>query len=186
MSLELLKPEIEGVEIKVLKTHADDRGFFREIIRETDPFFTTKDKPPFGQWSHSKMAENTIKAWHYHQKQIDWWYVGMGTLRVGLIDNRTSSPSYKKKMDFLIGESLGDQPVHSAVVKIPQGVLHGCRVISPFAHLFYITSETYNTEDEGRIPYNAPEVDFDWGNLEGTIVAENDKKYFNPSSPLSM
>ena len=30
---------IEGVEIKELVTHADERGFFREMIRVTDGFF---------------------------------------------------------------------------------------------------------------------------------------------------
>ena len=32
-------PEIEGVVVKTLVTHADERGFFREVIRKTDPFF---------------------------------------------------------------------------------------------------------------------------------------------------
>ena len=34
-----MSAQIEGVEFKELITHADERGFFREIIRETDPFF---------------------------------------------------------------------------------------------------------------------------------------------------
>ena len=56
---------IEGVILKELKTQADDRGFFREIIRVTDDFFIEG----FGQWSHSLMYNNVIKAWHYHKKQ---------------------------------------------------------------------------------------------------------------------
>ncbi len=31
--------EIEGVVLKSLDTHVDQRGFFREIIRATDGFF---------------------------------------------------------------------------------------------------------------------------------------------------
>jgi len=38
---------IEGVVLKHLVTHTDERGFFRELIRETDEFFDR-----FGQWSH--------------------------------------------------------------------------------------------------------------------------------------
>lgn len=38
---------IKGVELKSLTTHPDDRGFFREIIRNTDPFFASG----FGQWA---------------------------------------------------------------------------------------------------------------------------------------
>ena len=29
---------IDNVEIRELKTHADERGFFRELIRSTDDF----------------------------------------------------------------------------------------------------------------------------------------------------
>ena len=75
---------IEGVEIKELRTHPDERGFFREVIRETDGFFEH-----FGQWSHSLMYPGVIKAWHIHQRQTDWWYV-LGALKVALYDTRHS------------------------------------------------------------------------------------------------
>ena len=67
---------IEGVVLKTLVTHTDERGFFREIIRSTDDFF----KEGFGQWSHSLMYPGVTKAWHIHEKQTDWWYVMDGTL----------------------------------------------------------------------------------------------------------
>ena len=65
---------IEGVIFKDLVTHTDERGFFREIIRVTDGFFSEG----FGQWSHSLMYTGVAKAWHIHQKQVDWWYVAGG------------------------------------------------------------------------------------------------------------
>ena len=40
---------ISGVEIKPLKTHKDERGFFREVVRFNDAFFN--DTKNFGQWS---------------------------------------------------------------------------------------------------------------------------------------
>ncbi|MEE9369912.1 MAG: hypothetical protein V3W45_00445 [Sedimentisphaerales bacterium] len=61
---------IEGVVIKELVTHTDQRGFFREIIRQTDDFFSEG----FGQWSHSLMLDGVIKAWHYRKIQTDWCY----------------------------------------------------------------------------------------------------------------
>ena len=59
---------IEGVEIKELRTHLDERGFFRELIRVSDEFF----HEGFGQWSHSLMYMGTAKAWHVHKVQVDW------------------------------------------------------------------------------------------------------------------
>ena len=144
---------IDGVEIKELKTFYDDRGFFREIIRVIDDFFAQG----FGQWSHSFMFDNVIKAWHYHKIQTDWWYVATGVMRVGLYDLREGSSTYKKTMDFLMGDHQS-----AKVVMIPPGVAHGCKTVQGPVNLFYITSHVYNPDDEIRIPFDDPEIDFDW------------------------
>ncbi len=172
---------IHGVQFKELKSFPDDRGFFREILRFNDPVFESRNS--FGQWSHSKMGRNTVKAWHYHHVQIDWWYVAIGVAHVALYDLREESPTYKRKLEFKLGDAELDPEVITATVKIPQGVLHGCKVLSDFAHLFYITSETYNPEDEGRYPFNSEVVPHSWGNEAELIVAPNDRKAFVPKNP---
>lgn len=144
---------INGVVKRSLLTHPDMRGFFREIIRVTDDFF----KEGFGQWSHSLMFDGVIKAWHFHNIQTDWWYVCNGVLRVGLCDLRESSPTYKKTMDFLMGDLQAAQ-----IIKIPPGVAHGCKTIQGPVNLFYVTSHVYNPDDEIRISYDDPKIDFDW------------------------
>src|SRR5438552_18141351 len=96
---------IEGVVLKELKTSADERGFFREIIRITDDFFAEG----FGQWAHSKMYRDVVKAWHIHQTQIDWWYVPMGALKVALHDLRANSPTHGQNQDMFLGEQYGDK-----------------------------------------------------------------------------
>lgn len=144
---------IEGVVFKGLVTHRDERGFFREIIRVTDDFF----KEGFGQWSHSLMFNGVTKAWHYHRIQTDWWYVCGGVLRVGLCDLRQDSPTHEQTMDFLMGDL---QPAQ--IIQIPPGVAHGCQTVQGPVHLFYITSHVYNPDDELRIKYDSPDIDFDW------------------------
>jgi dTDP-4-dehydrorhamnose 3,5-epimerase len=144
---------IEGVEIKELVTHSDERGFFREIIRVSDDIFPEG----FGQWSHSLMYQGVAKAWHVHQRQTDWWYLGKGTIKVALYDTRLDSPTSGHLQELFMGE--GQQAI---VLKIPPGVAHGCKVLSPEAHLFYITSHTYDPDDEGRIPHDDPAIGYDW------------------------
>jgi len=144
---------INGVVFKDVVTHPDERGFFRELIRSTDDFFAEG----FGQWSHSLMFDGVIKAWHLHRVQTDWWYAGNGVLRVGLCDMRLESSTYKKIMDLLMGEL---QSVR--VLKIPPGVAHGCKTVQGPVNLFYLTSHVYNPEDEIRLPYNDPSIEFDW------------------------
>jgi len=144
---------IEGVEIKDLTTHPDERGFFREIIRATDDFFAEG----FGQFSHSLMYPGVAKAWHIHKTQIDWWYVPVGNIKVGLYDNRDSSPTRGETQIVLMGENYGGK-----ALKIPPGVAHGCKVLGDTAHLLYITSKTYDPDEEGRIPYDDAKIGFDW------------------------
>ena len=150
---------IEGTVLEDLVTHTDERGFFREIIRVTDEFFAEG----FGQWSHSLMYPGVIKAWHIHKKQIDWWYVCNGLLKVALHDTRPDSPSYRETMEFLMGD---DQPAR--LLRIPPGVAHGCKCLSGPANLLYVTSSVYYPDDEGRIAHDDPEIGYDW--LKGPVI----------------
>lgn len=127
------------------------------------------------------MQKDVVKAWHYHHVQYDWWYIASGQLQVALYDNREESRTYRKKLEFKLGErSKYGSDTFEACVCIPPGVLHGCRVLSPEADLFYITSQTYDPNEEGRIPFNSELIPHNWG--ENAITAENDRKNFVPSS----
>jgi dTDP-4-dehydrorhamnose 3,5-epimerase len=150
---------IQGIEFKELVTNHDDRGFFRELIRVSDGIFAAG----FGQWSHSLMFDGVVKAWHYHNIQTDWWYVATGVLRVGLCDLRQDSPTCKQTMDFLMGDYQ-----QARILKIPPGIAHGCKTVQGPVNLFYVTSHTYNPDDEIRIAYNDPGIDFDW--LKGPAI----------------
>jgi len=150
---------IEGVMIKKLVTHADDRGFFREIIRSTDDLF----KEGFGQLSVAQMRLGVVKAWHIHKKQVDWWYVSSGLLRVALYDTREDSPTFKKTMEILLGDG---QPAQ--VLRIPVGVAHGYKCLTETALIIYVTSKVYDGTDEGRIPYDGAQIGYDW--LKGEVT----------------
>ncbi len=152
-------PDIEGVVIKGLVTHPDERGYFRELIRDTDPFFTEG----FAQLSHSLMHPGVSKAWHIHKAQIDWWYVPVGVLKVALYDTRPDSPTKGVLQELFMGEEHG-----YSILRIPPGVAHGCKAIGGTAHLLYVTSNSYNPDDEGRISHDDPEIGYDW--LAGPLI----------------
>lgn len=144
---------IQGVEIKKLVTRVDDRGFFREIIRNSDTIFPEG----FAQWSHTMSYQGVAKAWHVHLKQVDWWYVAIGTIKAALYDTRRSSPTHGKTQELLLG---GGSPAR--VLRIPPGVAHGYRVLNGPAHIFYVVSQEYDGSDEGRIPHDDPQIGYDW------------------------
>ncbi len=145
---------IDGVAIKELIRHPDERGFFEEIIRRTDPFFAEG----FGQLSRSSMHQGVVKAWHVHKTQIDWWYLVRGIMKVALYDTRKESKTYKELNEFVLGE----QGKPNRVLKIPAGVAHGLKVLVGPADLVYVTSRTYAKDEEGRIAYDDPGIGYDW------------------------
>ena len=144
---------IEGVSIKELVTHADERGFFRELIRETDAFFSAG----FGQLSHSLVYSGVVKAWHGHKLQWQWTYAACGLLKVALYDARPESPTFRERMEFLTGDH---QP--ALVYTFPPGVLHGYRCVNGPAQVMYVTSGVYDLQDEIRLPHDDPSIGYDW------------------------
>lgn len=155
---------IDGVMVKNLVRHPDERGFFEEMIRVTDPFFSEG----FGQVSHSSMFPGVVKAWHIHKTQVDWWYVVRGTIKVTLYDKREQSKTYKELNEFIIGSDEGK----NKIVKVPPGVAHGLKVLEGPADLVYVTSGTYSKDEEGRIPYDDAAIGYDW--VQGTPITNKD------------
>jgi len=144
---------INGVAIKVLVRHKDERGYFEELIRVSDDFF----QEGFGQLSHSVMYPGVIKAWHVHKTQTDWWFVARGDLKVVLYDTRKNSSTYKNTNEFVLGQH-GD----NFILKIPPEVAHGCKVIGAVTELVYVTSAPYDQSEEGRIPHDDPSIGYNW------------------------
>lgn len=145
---------IKGVKIKGLTKHLDDRGFFMEILRDDDHLLAR-----FGQASMSLTYPGVIKAFHYHKEQDDLWFFSSGNAQVVLYDLRPESTTKGERNLFYMGE---DNPI---LLLIPKGVAHGYRVLgNKPATIIYFTTRSYNREepDEYRIPWNDPEIGFDW------------------------
>jgi dTDP-4-dehydrorhamnose 3,5-epimerase len=100
-----------------------------------------------------------IKAFHWHQRQDDLWYVAAGMARVVLFDRRPGSPTGGRTQVVYAGE---DNPV---LILIPAGIAHGYQVLGDRpVLLFYTVTQCYDPADpdEERIPYDDPVIGFDW------------------------
>jgi dTDP-4-dehydrorhamnose 3,5-epimerase len=147
-------PNIHDVVIKNLITHSDDRGYFREILRDDEGLLRR-----FGQTSITKSYPGVIKAFHWHADQDDVWYVASGMARIVLYDRRPDSPTCKTTQVIYAGE---DNPV---IVLIPAGIAHGYQVLgNQPVILFYHVTKSYDPKspDEERIAFDDPEIGFDW------------------------
>jgi dTDP-4-dehydrorhamnose 3,5-epimerase len=154
---------ISDVIIKKLNVHADipdtdealaEPGFLMEILRADEKLLKK-----FGQTTFTVAYQGTIKAFHYHAKQDDLWFVATGRAMIVLYDKRENSPT--KGETQVIYAGVGNYKL----VVIPVGVAHGYKVLSAEpVLLFYHTTECYNlaSPDEQRLAYDDPQINFDW------------------------
>ena len=145
---------IKDVAIKKVVRHSDDRGFFSEIIKESEETFHEVK-----QTSYTETYPGVIKAFHWHKKQWDIWFVVSGNMQIVLHDMREDSETRGETQVVYAGK---DNPV---LVSIPPYVAHGYRVLgNEKACLFYHTSEAYNPKepDEERIDFDDPKIGFNW------------------------
>jgi dTDP-4-dehydrorhamnose 3,5-epimerase len=150
------KSLIDGVAIQALALWPDDRGYFAEVFRfgqglvQAYPAATT-------QVSCALSYPGTIKAFHYHRRQTDFWAPLVGMFQVALVDLRRDSRTFGRRNTIYVGQ------LRSWGILIPPGVAHGYKAIgSEPAVLVYATDRFYDPSDEGRILYNDAGIKYDW------------------------
>lgn len=145
---------IDGVEIKNLVTHADERGCLTELLRADDDIFEE-----FGQCYITLNYPGVIRAWHYHKEQTDIWACVKGMIKVGLYDAREGSPTKGAVQTIYMGEQ------NKILLKIPVGVYHGYKTIGTEPSLlinFPTKPYKHSAPDEYRIPFDSPDIPFNW------------------------
>jgi dTDP-4-dehydrorhamnose 3,5-epimerase len=150
------KDLIEGVRVQPIPIWPDDRGYFLEVLRMGQGL--AKDFPQEStQVSAALSYPGTIKAFHFHRYQTDCWVPAGGMLQAALVDLRKQSPTFGARNTFYVGALRPWQ------LLVPPGIGHGYKVIGTQpAMLVYVTNRLYDPKDEGRIPYNDPQINYDW------------------------
>lgn len=148
------KAAIDGVAVKELPVHPDERGRLFEILRADDPIFRK-----FGQVYVTTALPGIIKAWHFHKIQTDYFCCVVGAARLVLYDPRPDSPTRGAMMEFDLG------PENLRLVMIPPQVYHGFQCTSEAeAVMVNIPTEPYKASnpDEYRVDPFSEEVPYTW------------------------
>lgn len=147
---------LAGVRIEELSLWPDDRGHFLEVLR-VGGGLAAAFNPATTQVSATLTYPGVVKAFHYHRLQSDCWTVVTGMLQVALIDLRPDSPTFGGTNTLYVGVMRPWQ------VLIPPGIAHGYKVVGPDASvLTYVTSRFYAPEDEGRVRFDDPRLNYCW------------------------
>ncbi len=147
---------IAGVKFVHLQIFGDTRGRFMETFRKD--WFPERTWEVF-QCNRSDSKAGVLRGLHYHFRQVDYWHVPSGRIRVGLADLRASSPTYGVSEVLEIGD-------HNQVgVFVPCGVAHGFLTLTD-ATVTYLVDQYYDGSDEHGVAWNDPTLAVPWGVVE--------------------
>ncbi len=136
---------LEGIKVKPLKRHFDERGFFVEVMRVDWRDILGEDN--IVQANISMSYPGIIRAWHRHVRgQVDYFLVLKGSIKLCAYDDET------QELNELI--LTWQEP---NLVRIPGKYWHGFKVLGDEpALLLYFTNKLYNYEnpDEERRAWN--------------------------------
>ena len=113
------QPRIEGVKTKALRLIPDERGWLLEILRADDPDIFTK----FGQVYLSATYPGVVKAWHYHQEQVDNFACIAGMVKLVLVDTRPELADQRRDQRILRRHAESDAGAGSEA-RVPRLEVH--------------------------------------------------------------
>lgn len=152
---------IDGVRVKSLRVIPDERGRLFEILRRDEPDLYTG----FGQAYMTTTMPGVVKAWHFHERQEDFFTCVRGMIRLAIYDDREGSPTRGTVNEFFMGDH------DMKLVVVPRRTWHGWKCISEHeAMILNLVSEPYDAAnpDEIRLPpHNNGVIPFDWARRDG-------------------
>lgn len=145
---------IEGIIVKDLIKHVDERGFFSEILREDWNELLGEDS--IVQFNLSYSYPGIVRAWHRHLRgQVDYFICIEGSIKVCAYDDREDSGTYGELDEIVISSE------RLRVVRIPGILWHGYKAIGTEPiRLLYGVNRLYDYEDpdEDRRSWNDPTI----------------------------
>lgn len=147
---------IDGVKAIPLKKICDERGMIMHMLKNTDPHFEQ-----FGEIYFSTAYPGVIKGWHEHTKQVQFYAVVKGMIKLVLYDNRPKSSTYKELMELCVGDD------NYQLVRIPQGVINGYKnigtgtvIVANCATMPHDPNEMLRYDPNGdKVPYEWKRID---------------------------
>lgn len=145
---------IDGVYVKRIVRHTDERGYFAELFKQGEPGFHT-----IAQTSYSLIKPGVVKAFHHHD-YWETWVVIEGDAKIVIHDTRDGSPTKGATQVIYAGQN---EPV---VVSIPPNVAHGYKAVGEKeCGMLYHAEEAYDPSRKdqiGTIPQDSADIGFDW------------------------
>jgi len=109
----------QGVKIKEVKTHVDERGF---VVEAYDPRWKWHKDPMVFSYIFT-VRSGVTKGWGLHKKHEDRYFILFGEMELILYDARPKSPTKGLVSKIYLSE------YNRQVINIPAGIWHADRAV---------------------------------------------------------
>ena len=169
--MKVIKTSLEGVLVIEPDLFKDDRGFFLENYQE-ERYRKVGITESFVQENHSRSSKNVLRGLHFtkNKPQSQILTVMRGKIFDVVVDIRKDSETFGQ----WFGTELSDDSVRQ--VYMPHGFAHGFYVLSEYADLHYKVTQPYDSNDEGGLRWNDPDVAINWG-VDSPIISKRDENH---------
>ena len=163
-------------EIKEIRPvrHADPRGFFAEIFRETVLRQHGIDAS-FVQENHSLSVDRgVVRGLHFQtppESQAKLVRVGAGSILDVAVDIRLGSPSYRRHVAIVLSAAEGNQ------LFVPEGFAHGFCTLEPNTEVIYKVNRYYSAEHDRGLLWDDPALAIDWPvSSAAALLSDKDRR----------
>jgi dTDP-4-dehydrorhamnose 3,5-epimerase len=141
-----------------LRRHADDRGWFMELMR------AGQLPKPIRQANLAQSRRGVVRALHFHERgQDDLFLCLRGMVRVVVLDRDTGET---------FTEDIGDE--NPVAIYVPGTLAHGYEALTDCLFCYFVTEE-YDpaNPDEHGVPWNDPRVADLWSTKTPILSARD-------------
>jgi dTDP-4-dehydrorhamnose 3,5-epimerase len=148
---------IEGVFLRTLSVHPDERGSFIELWRSSwfEGLPAATMSRAMRQANVSRSSPGVLRGLHVHRRQADMWVVLDGHPTIALVDIRPALGGEGAPVALTREAAPGD------AIYIPEGVAHGFYAHDAITLVYFVTNE-YDGTDELGFAWNDPHAGVLW------------------------
>ena len=161
MAFTFKKTALSGVYIIEPQVFGDNRGYFMETYKK-ELFAEAGIDREFVQDNESSSTKGVLRGLHFQKEHTQGKLVRVthGEVFDVAVDVRPGSATYGK----WVGVTLSSEKKN--MFYIPEGFAHGFLVLSDTAEFVYKCTNVYDPSSEGGIPWNDPDINVEWPELD--------------------
>ena len=160
----MMKTKFKDLFIIQNKSFKDNRGYFKEIIREEK----INKRFPFLVMSFSK--KNVIRGLHYQKKKPQGKYISViqGKILDVVVDIRKNSKTFGKHYSIILSNE------NCTSIYIPPGFAHGFACLGKINTVIYSCTNYRDKDSEQGILWNDKSLKIKWS-IKKPIISKKDK-----------